>query len=367
MYCTIIHYMTKTYLSYNKTEFNNDLMKNCPTLRNPNFKAYFLLPFTFFQFIIIRYSSKNEIMKNIEFKEEKIDDYGTTIIWGSYKNDTNIHSKPVLLILPGITGKLSDFYIKNIIVEGLNNNFDIVVFQMRTLSYEMKMPEDNKFVDFCEDLNNSIKRIKEVNNNNIFAIGYSLGANTLTRYLGSKNLETNFITAAISVSNPFEMYVAQRTGEGNLYEQIMIHFEKKNYIPAVLSVNKQRPNYISVERLRAAECAKDFDGEFFVKVLGYRNGDDYYRRVSSYDFVGKINIPFLVINAKDDPICSFRGVPLDDLRENKNIIFIAADRGAHSCYIENAKDFSLSTRQWILKPILEFLNYLKDNHQKIKH
>ena len=51
-------------------------------------------------------------MKNIEFKEEKIDDYGTTIIWGSYKNDTNIHSKPGLLILPGITGKLSDFYIK---------------------------------------------------------------------------------------------------------------------------------------------------------------------------------------------------------------------------------------------------------------
>ena len=86
------------------------------------------------------------------------------------------------------------------------------------------------------------------------------------------------------------MYIAQRTGEGSLYEKIMIHFEKKNYIPAVISVNKQRPNYINVERLRAAECAKDFDGEFFVKVLGYRNGGDYYRRVSSYDFVGKINI-----------------------------------------------------------------------------
>ena len=364
IFCGIIHYTSNGYLFYMKTEFNKELLKSCPNIRNPTFKAYFLLPFTFFQFIIIRYSNKNKKMKEIEFKEEKVDDEGTTIIWASYKNDKNIHSKPVLFIFPGITGKLSDFYVRNAIVEGLNNNFDIVVFQMRTLSEKMKMPKNNKYVDFSEDINNSIKIIKKTNNNKFYAIGYSFGANILTTYLGTKNVETNYIEGAISVSNPFDMFISQRNGEGNLYEQILVHFEKKNYIPVAISLNKDINNYLDINQLKSAYYAKEFDKEFFGKILGYKKGDDYYRSFSSAKCVENINIPFLVINAKDDPICSFKGVPIDDICENQNIIFIATDQGAHSCYIENESYFSLGTKQWILKPIFEFFNYLQNNDFK---
>ena len=364
LYCTIVHYTSNGYLFYVKTKHNNELLQSCPHIRNPDFKAYFLLPFTFFQFIIIRYSNKNKKMKEITFKEEKIDDEGTTIIWASYNNDPNIHSKPILLIFPGITGKTSDFYIKNIVVEGLENNFDIVIYQMRTLSDKMKMPKNNQYVDFIEDINYSIKVIKKVNNNKLYAIGYSYGANNLTRYLGTKNLETNFIEGAISVSNPFDMFYSQRVGEGNLYEQIMVHFEKKNYIPAALSINKEKNNYIDINCLRSAYYAKEFDKEFFGKILGYKSGNDYYRDISSDKYILNIKIPFLVINAKDDPICNFKGAPLDEISENENIICIITDQGAHSCYIENKNYFSFGTRQWILKPIIEFLNYLRNNEFK---
>ena len=364
IYCTIVHFTSSGYLFYTKTKFNNELIKSCPHIRNPDFKAYFILPFTFFQFIIIRYSNKNKRMKEIIFKEEKVDDEGTTIIWASYNNDPNIHSKPILLILPGITGKTSDFYVKNIVVEGLDNNFDIVIYQMRTLSHKMKMPQNNKYVDFIEDINNSIKVIKKVNNNKLYAIGYSFGANNLTRYLGTKNVETHFIEGAISVSNPFDMIYSQRVGEESLYEQIMLHFEKKNYIPAALSINKLRNNYIDINCLKSTFYAKDFEIEFLGKILGYKSIGKYYRGISSFENVENINIPFLVINSKDDPFSSFKGVPLDEFRENKNIIFIATDQGAHSCYIENKSYFSLGTKQWILKPIIEFLNYLRNNEFK---
>ena len=364
IYCTIVHFTSNGYLFYTKTKFNNELIKSCPHIRNPDFKAYFILPFTFFQFIIIRYSNKNKKMKEIIFKEEKVDDEGTTIIWASYNNDPNIHSKPILLILPGITGKTSDFYVKNIVVEGLDNNFDIVIYQMRTLSHKMKMPQNNKYVDFIEDINNSIKVIKKVNNNKLYAIGYSFGANNLTRYLGTKNVETHFIEGAISVSNPFDMIYSQRVGEESLYEQIMLHFEKKNYIPAALSINKLRNNYIDINCLKSTFYAKDFEIEFLGKILGYKSIGKYYRGISSFENVENINIPFLVINSKDDPFSSFKGVPLDEFRENKNIIFIATDQGAHSCYIENKSYFSLGTKQWILKPIIEFLNYLRNNEFK---
>ena len=366
VYCTLIYFTTKTYLFFIKTEFNNELLENCPSIKYPNFKQYFLLPFTFGQFLLLQFSNnpKTENQSQICFEEEKIDDEGTSIFWASYENLENLHLNPVLFILPGITGKYDDSYVVNIVTEGLKNNFDVVVFQMRTLSKEMKMPKDNKYVDFYEDINNSLKKIKNKNNNSIFAIGYSYGGNLLTGYLGNKNLETNFINGGVAVSNPFDLYMSQRLGLDTLFESLITYFERNNYLDAVNSYNKNienKNNLINIDILLSNYYVKNFDTEFFGKILGYKNGDDYYKGISSAKYINKINKPLLVIHSKDDPICTYKGIPIDDVCENKNIIFILTDKGGHSCFVENEKDFSLSPRQWMLKPTFEFVNYLKND------
>ena len=362
IYCTYIYFTTKTYLYYIKTKFNNELLKNCPSIRDANFKQYFLLPFTFCQFILFQMANQRLNQSNnkqIIFQEEKVDDKGTSIFWASQEKALVQHINPVLLILPGITGHYYDPYVKNIISEGIKNNFDVVVFQMRTLSNKMKL-EENKNVDFYEDLDNSLKKIKEKNNNKLYGIGYSYGANLLTGYLGSLNFKTSYIDGGVAVSNPFDLYMSQRIGQETLYETLICFFERKNYINAVNSINKNN-NVIDVNILESSYSVKIFDKEFFGKILGYKNADDYYRGISSAKYVKYVNKPLLVIHSKDDPICSFKGIPIDDVRENKNIIFIATEKGGHFCYIENEKDFSFSGRLWSFKPSLEFLNYLKNN------
>ena len=131
IYCTLIYFTTKTYLFFIKTEFNNELLENCPSIKNPNFKQYFLLPFTFGQFLLLQFSNnpKPDNQSQICFEEEKIDDEGTSIFWAYYENYENFHLNPVLFILPGITGKYDDSYVVNIVTEGLKNNFDVVVFK----------------------------------------------------------------------------------------------------------------------------------------------------------------------------------------------------------------------------------------------
>ena len=366
LYCIIIYFTTKTYLFYIKTEFNTELLESCPSIKNPNFKQYFLLPFTFGQFILLQMSNNPKNQNEILFEEEKIDNEGTSIFWAFYENSTKIHSNPVLFIMPGITGQYHDSYVQNLISEGLNNNFDVVVFQMRTLSSEMKMPK-NKFVDFYEDINNSLIKVRNKNKNPIYGIGYSYGANLLTGYLGNKNLETNFIEGGVAVSNPFDLYMSQRLGEDTLFESLITYFERKNYMRAVNSFNKKIKNKkkkINVNTLLANYYVKNFDTEFFGKILGYKNGDDYYRGISSAKYIKNINKPLLVINSKDDPICTYKGIPMDDVCENKNIIFILTEKGGHSCFIENEKDLSFSPRQWMFRPAFEFVNYLKNRTKK---
>lgn len=362
LYCIFIYFTSNAYLFYVKTEFNSEIINNCPSIKKPKFKQYFLLPFTFCQFILFQQTNK-KMAKNakneIFFIEEKIDEQGTSIFWASYEQSQS-HTNPVLLILPGITGHYNELYIKNVIQEGLNNNFDVVVFQMSTLSENMKL-EKNKYIDFYEDLNNSLKKIKEKNANKLYAIGYSYGANLITGYLGSKNITTNYIDGAVVVSNPFDLYMSQRIGEDTIYESLICYFERKNYKKAVNSINENsEEKIIDINVLESSYKVKNFDKEFFGKILGYNNGDDYYKGISSAKYIKYINKPLLVIHSKDDPICSYKGIPFDDVCENKNIIFIFTDKGGHFCFIENKNFYSFSGNLWSFKPTFEFINYLKN-------
>ena len=364
-YCILVYITTKTYLYCVKTPFNMRILENCPSIKNANFKQYFLFPFTFAQFVLLQISSKQNVSnhKTVFYEIENVDDEGTNIIWATNDSSNINHNHPVLFIMPGITGKCNDPYVRNIIGEGLNKDFDVVIYQMRTLSSEMKMPK-NRYVNFCEDINNSLKKVRNKNKNKIYAIGYSYGANLLTTYLGSKNLETNYINGGISVSNPFDMFICQRFGEDTIYESMIVNFERNNYLPAVQSMNKYETDQnriISIDYLLENYYIKHFDGEFFVKILGFRNADDYYKGLSSARFVKNINKPFLVISAKDDPISNYRGIPIDDICENENIILILTDKGAHSCYVENDKNLGLTPKQWMFKPAFEFLEFLRND------
>ena len=241
------------------------VIENCLSIKNANFKQYFLLPFTFCQFLLFKITNQKylqNINKQIQFKEENIDEIGTRIIWASYEEFPN-HTSPILLILPGITGYYYEDYVKNVISKGLDKNFDVVIFQMCTLSNNMKLEKD-KYIDFYEDLNNSLKKIKEKNKHNkIYAIGYSYGANLLTGYLGTKNLKTNYIEGGVAVSNPFDLYISQRIGQETIYESLICFFERKNYIHAVNSVNNNnRENIIDVNILESSYNVKIFDKEF---------------------------------------------------------------------------------------------------------
>ena len=355
-YCAYVYLTTKTSLTYFKSPFNLKLINSCPSIKNANFKQYFLFPFTFAQFFLLG-KTRDEPKQKIIYKNQKTDEFGTEIVWVRYEEKKNPHSLPVFLILPGITGKPSDSYMQNLIVAALNNNYDVVVFQMRTLSSEMKM-EKSKFVNFTNDLENALKSIKKFNKNKIFAAGCSYGANTLVTYLGTKNLVNKDINYAIAFSNPYNLYISERVGEDTLYESLILYFSKKNYIHAIKSVNKQRKNYFDIQKMQNANAIKEFDKEFFGKLLGFDSGDDYYKGVSSGKYLIKVDIPLLLIHSKDDPITSYKGIPFDDIEKNENIILISTDKGGHLCYIGNSG--YLRPYQWVYKPAFEFFNYLKN-------
>ena len=371
-YCIYVHFTSKTKLYYTKNTKNDKILSNCPNILNPNFRPYFFFPFAFQQSLIC--ASKYVIQKNnkFQFREEKINNYGLRIYWPYFSDqiEINDNNTPILLILPGMTGTINDPVVINCLIEGLKNGYHVCVYQMRIISEDFGVDENQKFTH-KEDINLAIDHIRSNPNYGkakIFAIGYSYGANNLLSFLGDINSKVDKINkkivAAVSVSNPFDMKLCQRLCEYNIISCLVSFLERRNSrkIRKSLESCKNIKN-MNIEELVNCYDVKKFDEIFSAKVYGDKSADDYYRNISSCNKMAKIDIPVLCIQSDDDPMTPKDVIAYDEIKINQNLFLIVTDRGSHMSFISNEKLNEF--HQWHFKPTFEFFSSIQKFYDNI--
>jgi len=79
----------------------------------------------------------------------------------------------------------------------------------------------------------------------------------------------------------------------------------------------------------------------------------YYEWASSHNSLPGIRVPFLAINAADDPIVQAES-PLD-VGGNGWVVIAVTERGGHLGWFESAPHGRFAVRRWVTKPIVEWL------------
>lgn len=100
----------------------------------------------------------------------------------------------------------------------------------------------------------------------------------------------------------------------------------------------------------------DFDNFVRSKILGYNSVHSLYRNVSCDRFVSNIDVPFLVLQAKDDPICTVNTMPMNDLLKNPNCFVIKLKHGGHCDFFTKIPGSKKSHRFY---PIIA-MNYFEE-------
>ena len=130
-------------------------------------------------------------------------------------------------------------------------------------------------------------------------IGYSLGGNALLKWLGERGAGAP-VRCAAAVSVPFELArAADRLGRGvsrayqrwllrRLYRTVK-HKVDAGILPAT---------FLAAERYTGFRA---FDDGVTAVLHGFVDVDDYYRRSSSRQYLRGIEVPTLVLHARDDP------------------------------------------------------------------
>ncbi len=143
----------------------------------------------------------------------------------------------------------------------------------------------------------------------LHAAGVSLGGNVLLKWLGERGAEAGTVVErAAAVSAPVDLtaagYALER-GFAIVYAKHFLHTLKARSFAKLARF----PGMFDAARARAARTLREFDDCVTAPVHGFAGVDDYYTRSSSKPWLGCVQVPTLVLNARDDPFLPEHDLP----------------------------------------------------------
>ncbi|KAI4312684.1 hypothetical protein MLD38_037485 [Melastoma candidum] len=197
---------------------------------------------------------------------------------------------------------------------------------------------------------------------NIYAVGWSLGANILVRYLGEESHRCP-LSGAVSLCNPFNLITADedfRKGFNNIYNKALAKGLRSIFKRHLLLFEDMGGGY-NIPLAVNAKTVKDFDEGLTRVSFGFKTADDYYSHSSSSDSIRNVCTPLLCIQAANDPIAPSRGIPPDDIKENPNCVLVVTPQGGHLGWVAGAE--TPLGAPWTDPLVVDFLEHLRKGRQ----
>lgn len=309
-----------------------------------------------FQTIYSALFYKPATIKNAKKIEIKIDDKNTII--GDYSKSENNKTKTLVILVHGLEGSSESNYVVSTANKLIKKGYSILRMNIRNCGGTSHLSDTL----YNAGLSDDVKKIIEyfINNSdykNIFACGFSLGANTVLKMAGEySNNYPKELKGVVAVSPPLDL--AECSEEIILPKNIVYddHYRKR-LIKTYKNKKRTHPQNIDLTLLSKIKNLKDFDNYITGPSFGYKDAYDYYQSNSSLKFLPGIKVYTLIIQSQDDPIIPFNSTIKAMNIDNKNLHFLITKHGGHVGFINSySSSKSDIDRRWAENRIVEFVD-----------
>jgi predicted alpha/beta-fold hydrolase len=219
----------------------------------------------------------------------------------------NLSDKPLLIVSHGLEGSSRRHYVSGVIRS-------LPEYNALAWNYRSCSEEPNRNLRFyhsgaTDDLDYVIQQAISRGAKDIYLAGFSLGGNLSLKWLGEKGKKASqFVRKAVAFSVPLHLssssqQLARR--ENRLYT----HRFLQTLIEKVTEKSARYPQDITPSMLTSIRSLYDFDNVITGPLHGFKDAEDYYERNSSLYFLADIQVPTLIVNAKNDPFLSQECLP----------------------------------------------------------
>jgi uncharacterized protein len=189
----------------------------------------------------------------------------------------------------------------------------------------------------------------------IFLAGFSLGGNVVLKLAGELGERApELIAGVIAVSTPIDLAACARrlaAPSNFMYSRRFLGRLKQRIRVKAQSA----PGLFALEHLGAVKSVYEFDDKFTAPAFGFGNADNYYATQSSNQFLERIQVPALLIHAKDDPLVPFEVYNHPAFAHNPNLQLLAPDHGGHVGFISKTPP-----RFWLDQVLLDWMSEVRN-------
>jgi uncharacterized protein len=184
----------------------------------------------------------------------------------------------------------------------------------------------------------------------IALIGFSLGGNLTLKYLGEASPHRAVI-GAVAVSVPIDLAASARALDQRWSNRIYLRRFIKSLIAKVETKALSFPDQLDASRSRSIRTFQEFDDRYTAPIHGFRDAADYWKKSSARQYLDRITIPTLLLNASNDPFLTPGCFPFAEAEQNSCLFFEVPESGGHMGFI----DLTRGSEPWSERRVVEFL------------
>jgi len=259
--------------------------------------------------------------------------------------------KPIgeLILVHGLEGSSAAGYARSMVHAALERGWVTHRFNMRGCGGTDELAVTGYHAGQTSDLLAFLSERRRAGSLPIFLIGFSLGGNVTLKLAGELGESAGALLAGVcAVSTPIDLaacVAALGQPRNFLYQGRFLSRLKDR----IRRKNRHAPDVYTLEHLPKIRTIEDFDDHYTARLFGFGTAANYFRTQSSNQFLERIRVPALLVQAKDDPLVPFPIFEHPAFDRNPFLTLLAVEHGGHLGFLSRGK-----ARFWLDGTVLDW-------------
>lgn len=259
---------------------------------------------------------------------------------------------PTVLLLHGVAGSINSHYARGLLKSFHDQGWRAVFMHFRGCSEESNRFKQGYHCADTADLDHIVNHIIQVEKpQKLATVAVSMGGVMLLHWL-NKTGKNNPLSAAATISTPFNvesgLVFARKNMMGRVYENALVKGMKRYATRKMHHFS----DLFHPSTLKKIKTFQDYDNLVTAPVHGFKDANEYYKKISLKNNLKNIAVPTLILHAKDDPLTSPDSFPRPE-ELSPSITFELQEKGGHAGFIGSASLLKLDF--WLERRIPAFL------------
>lgn len=250
-----------------------------------------------------------------------------------------------VVLVHGLEGSAEAGYMRTMAHAALDRGFAAHRFNIRTCGGTEHLANTLYHSGLTVDLRSVLSQFRDQGRTPAHLVGYSLGGNMVLKLAGELGeAAASLIATVCAISTPIDLAACARRlaqPSNRIYERRFLK-RMRQRVAATGRFEK--------EQLKRARSIFEFDDLFTGPSFGFRGAEHYYETQSSRQFLERIRVPALLIQAKDDIFIPFEIYDHPALRSNPHVELLVTGHGGHLGFLSRTRP-----RFWADQAVLEWI------------